>query len=119
MNSALRDPLISGYERLIEAITLPDPDDRHVLAAAIKAKAQVIVTNNLRDYPAAVLSDWDIEAKSADDFLMDQFHIDAVALHVAVTGIADSRNNPPSSVDDVLDLLKRDGLVQIAAALRR
>jgi hypothetical protein len=46
---------VSGYEPLIEGLKLPDPDDRHVLAAAVKAGAQVIVTRNLRDFPAADL----------------------------------------------------------------
>src|SRR5215472_725688 len=49
MNAAVRDSLVTGYEPLIEGLKLPDPDDRHVLAAAIKAGAQVIVTANLKD----------------------------------------------------------------------
>jgi predicted nucleic acid-binding protein len=44
MNAAVRDCLVTGYEPLIGAVELPDPDDRHVLAAAIRARAQVIVT---------------------------------------------------------------------------
>ena len=52
MNEAVRDCLVSGYEVLIDSLSLPDPDDRHVLAAAIRAGAQVIVTYNLKDFPA-------------------------------------------------------------------
>lgn len=51
MNGAVRDCLVEGYEPLVEVLELPDPDDRHVLAAAIKATAQVIVTRNIRDFP--------------------------------------------------------------------
>lgn len=51
MNGAVRDCLVEGYEPLIEILELPDPDDRHVLAAAIKATAQVIVTRNIKDFP--------------------------------------------------------------------
>ena len=65
MNGAVRDSLVSGHEALIEGLKLPDPADRHVLAAAIKAGAQVIVTGNLRHFPAAELRQWDVEAKSA------------------------------------------------------
>ncbi|MEY9840702.1 PIN domain-containing protein, partial [Streptacidiphilus sp. EB103A] len=56
MNAAIRDCLITGHEPLIEGLKLPDPDDRHVLAAAIKAGAQVIVTSNLKDFPSAYLA---------------------------------------------------------------
>ncbi|SFL40707.1 PIN domain-containing protein [Streptomyces pini] len=51
MMRAVRDCMVKGYEPLIEALELPDPDDRHVLAAAIRAKAQLIVTFNLKDFP--------------------------------------------------------------------
>jgi len=62
MNKAVRDCLVTGYEPLIEGLKLPDPDDRHVLAAAIKTGAQVIVTRNLKDFPESDLQPWDIEA---------------------------------------------------------
>ena len=58
MNGAVRDSLVSGHEALIEGLKLPDPADRHVLAAAIKAGAQVIATGNLRHFPAAELRQW-------------------------------------------------------------
>lgn len=51
MKSAVRDCLVKGYEPLIDILELPDKDDRHVLAAAVRAKAQVIVTFNLKDFP--------------------------------------------------------------------
>ncbi|MFE5700789.1 PIN domain-containing protein [Rhodococcus koreensis] len=56
MNRAVPDCLVTGYEALIPALTLPDEDDRHVLAAAIRAGAQVIVTANLRDFPDSDLA---------------------------------------------------------------
>lgn len=118
MNRAVRNCLVTGYEALIEAIELPDPGDRHVLAAAIKAHAQVIVTRNLKDFPPAALEQWDVEAKSADDFILDQIDLDRDAVYVAVQRIADSRGNPPATFADVLAMLERDGLVESAAALR-
>jgi len=62
MNKAVRDCLVTGCEPLIESLRLPDPDDRHVLAAAIKSSAQVIVTTNLRYFPEAELRRWNIGA---------------------------------------------------------
>jgi predicted nucleic acid-binding protein len=65
MAGAIRDVLVVGYQPLMEVLTLPDPDDRHVLAAAIRARAQLIVTGNLRDFPAAALAPRDVEARGA------------------------------------------------------
>lgn len=118
MNRAVRDCLVSGYEPLIEGLKLPDPDDRHVLAAAIKAGAQVIVTRNLRHFPPSDLAAWDIEAKSPDAFVLDQVHINVRAVAASIRQIADSRINPPESVEDILNQLERDGLVESVIALR-
>jgi hypothetical protein len=118
MNEAVRDCLVSGYEPLIEGLTLPDPADRHVLAAAIKAGAQVVITSNLKHFPAAALRQWDVEAKSPDDFMLDQIGIDGRAVTACVQQIADSRTRPPQDIDDVFSQLERDGLVESIAALR-
>jgi predicted nucleic acid-binding protein len=118
MNKAVRDCLVTGYEPLIESLQLPDPDDRHVLAAAIRSGAQVIVTTNLRHFPEAELGQWNVEAKSPDDFVLDQINIDARIVYSCVREIANSRRNPPDTVDDVLAELERAGLVQSVAALR-
>lgn len=118
MNKAVRDCLVTGYEPLIESLRLPDTDDRHVLAAAIKSGAQVIVTTNLKHFPGAELRHWNVEAKSPDDFVLDQVNIDARIVYSCVREIANSRRNPPDTVDDVLAELERAGLVQSVAALR-
>ncbi len=118
MNAAVRDCLVTGYEPLIEAVELPDPDDRHVLAAAIRARAQVIVTNNLKDFPPTTLDGWDMEAKPPDDFILDQIDLSREAVHSAVQRIADSREKPPATFHDVLAMLEGDGLFKAAAALR-
>ncbi|WP_035797862.1 PIN domain-containing protein [Kitasatospora mediocidica] len=118
MTRAVRDCLVLKYEPLISVLELPDQDDRHVLAAAIKAKAQLIVTRNVRDFPADVLADWGIEAKAPDDFVLDQIGLDQQTVYAAVQQIADSWRQPPGSVDDVLARLEKDGLLESAAALR-
>ena len=78
MNEAVRDCLVTGYEDLIASLSLPDPNDRHVLAAAIKGRTDVIVTLNLRDFPAERLDRWGIEAQHPDEFLTHQFHLSRV-----------------------------------------
>jgi predicted nucleic acid-binding protein len=60
MKEAVRDCMVTGYEGLLGGLKLPDPDDRHVLAAAIRAGAQVIVTLNLKDFPPSALKPYDI-----------------------------------------------------------
>jgi predicted nucleic acid-binding protein len=118
MMGAIRDVLIVGHEPLIEAVSLPDPDDRHLLAAAIRARAQLIVTANLRHFPAASLVPWDVEAVSPDDFVRAQIDLDRDLVYAAVTRIADSWHNPAGTVADVLARLESDGLVESVAALR-
>jgi predicted nucleic acid-binding protein len=118
MNKAVRDCLVTGYEPLVDVLDLPDPDDRHVLAAAIKARAQVIVTDNLKDFPSDALEPWDMESKSPDDFILDQIDLSRETVYAAVQRMADSRQNPPAAFSDVLAMLERDGLVESTAALQ-
>ena len=118
MNSAVRDCLVTDYQALAKTIHLPDPGDRHVVAAAIKSRAQVIVTNNLQDFPAAALRLWGLEAKSADAFILDQIGTDRDTVRGALQRIADSRANPKATFSDVLNGLERDGLVESVAAIR-
>jgi predicted nucleic acid-binding protein len=75
MNAHVRDCLVTGYESLIPSLTLPDPDDRHVLAAAIRCGADVIVTFNVKDFPDDALKPFGIEAQHPDDFLAYQLDL--------------------------------------------
>ncbi|MFG2815739.1 PIN domain-containing protein [Streptomyces sp. NPDC048410] len=119
MNQAVRDSLVVGFEPIIEGLKLPDMDDRHVLAAAIQAGAQVIVTNNRKDFPPDYLSNWGIERKSADEFVLDLIGLDDRVVYACVQAIATSRRCPPQTFDDVLGQLERSGLTESVAALRR
>lgn len=118
MNGAVGNALVTGFEELIPGLKLPDPGDRHVLAAAIKCGAQVIVTNNIKHFPQAHLDQWAIEAKRPDDFVMDQIDLDVKVVYACVQQIVDSRTRSPETIDDVLRQLERSGLVESAAALR-
>lgn len=117
MDDAVPGGLVTGYEDLIDTLVLPDPNDRHVLAAAVRAGAGVIVTINLKDFPAAVLVGHGVEARHPDVFavaLLDA-HPDAV-VEVARTHRA-ALKNPPKTPDEYLGSLAVVGLVRTALAL--
>ena len=118
MNHALRDALVEGHEALIDGLTLPDPDDRHVLAAAIRAGAQVIVTFNLKDFPASALAPFGIKAKHPDDFIIEAIDLAPGAVAAAVSDQARALRNPPIRLNLLLDTLGQQGLTQSVAKLR-
>jgi predicted nucleic acid-binding protein len=119
MCQAVRDCLVTGFESRIEAVTLPDPDDRHVLAAAITAGADLIVTFNLKHFPAADLQEWNLTATSPDEFCLELFHRDPVTGHQVIGQIAEACRNPPLAASDVIDQLEAQGVTRTATELRR
>jgi len=119
MDEAIRDCLVTGHEDLIESISLPDPDDRHVLAAAIRAGASVIVTYNLTDFPADTLSRFDIEALHPDDFLVGLLDLAPGVVCGAVKRQREGLKNPPKTAEDLLGILESQGLTQAVARLRQ
>jgi hypothetical protein len=119
MNAHVRDCLVTGYESLIPALTLPDPDDRHVLAAAVRAGADVIVTFNLKDFPAEALAPYGIEAQHPDEFLSYQLDLAANIVCAAAKRHRASLKNPPKDVEAYLTTLEAQGLAQTVAALRK
>lgn len=118
MNSAVRDCLVIGYEPLIDAIELPDPADRHVVAAAVKAGADVIVTYNLKDFPKEALKPHGIEAQHPDVFLTHALDLSAGLVCEAVRKCRLRNKRPPTSVDEYFTLLQRRELTQFVSELR-
>lgn len=76
MRKAFEDACVTGWEPLLAGIDLPDVDDRHVVAAAQRGRADIIVTFNLRDFPTTILDDLDIEIQHPDEFLLNQLDLD-------------------------------------------
>lgn len=119
MNEAVRDCLVTGYEDLIESLSLPDLDDRHVLAAAIRAGAGVIVTYNLADFPQETLHRFDIKAQHPDDFLVALLDLAPGIVCAAVKRQREGLQNPPKTAEDLLATLESQGLTQAVARLRQ
>lgn len=117
MDRAIPDGLVDGYEDLTAGLTLPDPDDRHVLAAAIRCGASVIVTFNQRDFPADILAFYGTESQHPDEFVENLFDLDAAAVVAAAQRQRAQLKNPPIDVDRYLEILFRQGLVQTIKAL--
>jgi predicted nucleic acid-binding protein len=118
INRAVPDCLVGRYERLVKGLKLPDPDDRHVLAAGIRAKAQVIVTFNLADFPDSELSRFGIEARHPDEFVSGLLSLEPDAVCTAVREQAAALRNPPQSIAQLLDTLHACGLPRSSARLR-
>ncbi len=115
MTEHFTEALVTGYEPLIGTLELPDADDRHVLAAAIRCCAQFVVTDNLTDFPAEVLAQFDIEAIDADGFLSRTFDLyPSEALDVLRT-LREAYDNPPFTPSEFVRDLATKGLCRLAA----
>lgn len=112
MNEAVPDALVTGHEDLIDSLTLPDPDDRHVLAAAIRSNARVIVTFNERDFPAERLATFGIEVQHPDEFIDNLFDLDQAAVVAAAQKQRSTLRNPPIDADRYLEILLKQGLIR-------
>ena len=118
MNQAVPDALVTGHEPLIPALELPDPDDRHVLAAGIRAGAQLVVTFNLKDFPEEILAGFGIEAVHPDTFLEQQFELNEGLMVRTARRHRASLRRPPRSAEEYLDTLAACGLIVTADRLR-
>ena len=119
METAFPDATVSGHEALIACMQgLRDPNDRHVLAAALRTRASVIVTDNLRHFPAEALRPLDLEAKSADEFIADTIGLDIGRAVAAVRQMRERFCKPAMSADDLLLLLEARGLTLSVDMLR-
>jgi hypothetical protein len=115
---AVPDCLVTDFAPLIEGLTLPDRDDRHVLAAAIRCGAQAIVTFNLKDFPDAVLQPLGVEAIDPDDYVSDLIDLSPAQVAKVLREQSAGLRNPFRTVQEVLGTLERQGLPQSVARLR-
>jgi hypothetical protein len=111
------EAMIEGHEFLIERLKLPDQNDRHVLAAAIRSHAGVIVTYNLKDFPADVLGRFGIEAQHPDEFIGHLMDLDRAAVCASVRRQRAGLKNPTVTPEELLERYLSMGLAGTVAAL--
>jgi predicted nucleic acid-binding protein len=118
MNEAVDDCLVEKFEYLLTSLTLPDPDDRHVLAAAIAGHADAIVTLNLKDFPSQNVGAHGIEVLHPDDFIIAQYDLDPIGVLTAVKANRGRLRKPPKSADELIATYELQGLPQTCTILR-
>lgn len=117
MIEAIQDSVVTEYESFIDSLILPDLGDRHVLAAAIKSNSELIITNNLKDFPSNQLKKWGIEAQTPDDFIYNLFDLDMPNVLKAFKEDRGHYLRPPHNSEKYLSIMKRQGLVKTASYL--
>lgn len=119
MRRTFPEACVDGYEDLIEALTLPDPDDRHVLAAAIVADAEHIITENIKDFPEGSIRKYGIEAVTADDFLASTFELYPADATAALRTMRRNYEKPPFKAADFIFDLQAKGMPKLASMLKQ
>ncbi|HEX7390010.1 MAG TPA: PIN domain-containing protein [Acidiphilium sp.] len=119
MNNAILDCLVTGYEPLIPCMGLPDPNDNHILAAAIVGKASCIVTFNLDDFPARIVERYGLHAVHPDRFILDVENLSPVTFAKAVAEDFSHYVDPQLTLNDYTASLRKAGLPQTAERIEK
>jgi len=119
MEQAFEDALVDDFDHFLSVCAdLPDPNDAHVLAAALKTQAATIVTENLSDFPASVLDRLNMEARSADAFIADTIALDPGRAVAAIRRMRERLRKPEKTAELLLLDMEADGLIQTVDVLR-
>ena len=122
MEKAFEDATVTDFgileTGLAEHSDLPDPDDAHVIAAAIQTGASVIVTDNLKDFPPSILDLYGLEAKSANTFLTDTIDLKPEKAAQAIASMRARLQKPAMTAEDLLLTMEARGLGDAADVLR-
>lgn len=118
MNQAFPKSLVSDYDQIVSTLQLPDLNDRHVLAVAIKTESKYIVTNNLKHFPQDILAKYRVQALPPDDFVMQLIEYDAIQFLKIVANHRSVLKSPPKTPDEYLATLENQGLTKTVAFLR-
>lgn len=118
MRRHFTDAEVTGYESLIPAMT-NDEGDRHVLAAAVRGNAAVIVTANPRHFPERALKPYEIEAVHPDEFLLDQLDLYPARVMACLARQVSAYTREPTTIAGLMNRLERTGLPKFAAEIPR
>ena len=118
MNSAFEDASSEPWEALVDSIVLPDPDDRHVVAAALAGRADVLVTHNVKDFPREVLARFDLDVQTPDHFLLNLLDLDPDRVLATLRRQAQATRRPQINAHEVINNLERAGVPEFAAKVR-
>jgi hypothetical protein len=118
MEKAVPDCIVTGYAGFADSLTLRDEGDRHVMAAAIRCQAGVIVTSNVKDFPATALQSYGIDIQHPDDFICHLFDLSTVAVCSAVKDHRGSLKNPSMTIEELLETYLSLGLTTTVESLR-
>ncbi len=119
MERAFEEAAVTGYEELLPGLGgLPDANDAHVIAAAVKTRATVIVTENLRHFPERILKPLDLEAKKADEFIADTIDLDIGRAIPIVRRMRERLKRPERTPQTLLLDMEASGLTQTVDSLR-
>lgn len=119
MTDSFPDATVTDWEAHEAAVTLPDSDDRHVVAVAIRGRADAIVTANLADFPAELLDPLGIGVVGPDEFLLDQLDLAPRVVIEAIREQAEHTRRPPLTPTDLIARLARCGVPSFADDIGR
>lgn len=114
MQASFEDACVTDWEELVAGISLPDPDDRHVVAAALQGRADMVVTANVRDFPSEVPEPMGLEVQHPDEFLLNQFDLEPDLTVATLHRQAAATRRPVRTPKALLDHLARCGVPRFA-----
>lgn len=119
IEDAFDEAIVESYDSLLPVgSALPDAGDAHVLAAALKTQAAVIVTDNLKHFPASILAPLNLEARGTDDFLADMIALDVGRAVVAFREMRLRFKKPEMTAEALLTRMDAAGLTETVNQLR-
>ena len=108
----------AAWTSVAVGVTLPDPDDVHVLAAAVAGHADCIVTSNTRDFPRDILSSFGLEAIDPDRFITAQWDLDPLVAMTAFKYMRARWKRPDATAEQFAEALERCGLPATGRRIR-